>query len=402
LDVNFYERDFVADPYPHLEEIRANGRIVRNDLLGIWMVPGYQDTLDIKHHPEDFTMTVYADKESTPFLGGFATMITSDPPEHGRLRSPVVRAFFRSSVERLEPRIAALVDGLLQRALDEADRRQGVDLLASLAQPLPTIVIAEMLGVSPADRTDFNRWSDDIVALAAGIRAPDVAERFQRADDSGREMRAYFQQVIGEHRQTPREDLIGALVASNDKGTMSDGELVAACVLLLAAGNETTTKLIANCTALLAQYPDQRQRLLHDPGLMPSTIEEVLRFEGISQGAQRRVIHDIEFAGETLQAGDVVTNLTGAANRDPAIFDQPQKFDIGRSPNPQIGFGHGIHHCLGAPLARLEGRIAMSGLLARVPHFDVSDLDYGTNFNVRGPECLTLHPDPAYASSSSN
>jgi cytochrome P450 len=253
-----------------------------------------------------------------------------------------------------------------------------------------------MLGVSPADRADFNRWSDDIVALAAGIRASDVAERFRRADDSGTEMRAYFRQAIADHRETPREDLIGALLASNDKGTMTDGELIAACVLLLAAGNETTTKLIANCTALLAQHPAERQRLLDDPGLVSSAIEEALRFEGISQGAQRRVVHDVEFAGEMLQAGDVVTTLTGAANRDPEIFKDPQRFDVGRSPNPQIGFGHGIHHCLGAPLARLEGRIAITRLLARVSHFEVSDLDYGTNFNVRGPERLTFHPDPAY------
>jgi pimeloyl-[acyl-carrier protein] synthase len=402
LDVNFYERDFVADPYPHLEAIRAQGRVVRNDLLGLWMVPGYRDTLDIKHRPEDFTMTVYADKESTPFLGGSATMITSDPPEHERLRSPVVRAFLRSSVERLEPRIAELVETLLQDALEKADPDQGIDLLASLAQPLPTIVIAEMLGVSPADRADFNRWSDDIVALAAGIRASDVAERFRRADDSGVEMRAYFRQAIADHRQNPRDDLIGALLVSNDKGTMTDGELIAACVLLLAAGNETTTKLIANCTALLAQHPAERERLLDDPGLVSSAIEEALRFEGISQGAQRRIVHDVEFAGEMLRAGEIVTTLTGAANRDPEIFNDPQRFDVGRSPNPQIGFGHGIHHCLGAPLARLEGRIAITRLLARVSHFEVSDLDYGTNFNVRGPERLTFHPDPAYLPTGSN
>jgi cytochrome P450 len=256
-------------------------------------------------------------------------------------------------------------------------------------------VIAELLGVSQADRAQFNSWSDDIVALAAGVRAPDVAERFRRADVAGKEMRAYFQQAIGDHRGARHDDLIGALVASNDQGAMSDAELVAACVLLLAAGNETTTKLIANATALLAQHPDQRRRLLENPDLIPSAIEEVLRFDGISQGAQRRVIHDIEFAGECLRAGDVVTTLTGAANRDPEIFRRPDRFDVGRSPNPHIAFGHGIHFCLGAPLARLEAKVAMTGLLARVPDFEVSDLDYGSNFNVRGLEHLTFHPDPA-------
>jgi cytochrome P450 len=238
------------------------------------------------------------------------------------------------------------------------------DLVEALASPLPVIVIAEMLGVEPERRQDFKRWSDDVVGTFNGIMS---AEAFARYQQTWQEFKAYFSEKIAERRQSPADDLIGNLVRVEEEGsTLTESEMLNFCLLLLVAGNETTTNLITNGALALFGHPEQAQRLREQPELIPSMVEEVLRYDSPIQGTHRTTTREFELRGVTIPADRKVLLLLGSANRDERQFPDPDRFDITRSLNDHVAFGEYVHFCLGAPLARLEARVVTEEVLRRM------------------------------------
>jgi cytochrome P450 len=290
-------------------------------------------------------------------------MLVSDPPDHTRLRTLVQKAFTPRMVDHLRPRIQSVVDELLDKALEGGGE---FDLIEHLAYPLPVIVIAELLGVPAEDRATFHDWS---AALAASLDPLVTSEMMDRAWVSRDALHAYLRGIISERRRNPRGDLISALVAVEEQGdTLSEPELVVMCTLLLIAGHETTVNLIGNGMQALLRHPDQLTRLRERPALITPAIEELLRFDPPVQMTGRMLLEDVQLGGKTIPAGEFVLPLLGAANRDPNQFSNPDQLDISRNPNPHVAFGRGIHFCLGAPLARVEGQIVIGSLIRRCPN----------------------------------
>ncbi|HEX9038334.1 MAG TPA: cytochrome P450 [Ktedonobacterales bacterium] len=280
-----------------------------------------------------------------------ASIISSDPPRHRQLRNLVTQAFTPRAVNQLAPRISTIIVDLL----DQAGAAGTMDFIEDFAYPLPVIVIAEMLGIPPSERARFRRWSDAIVS--------DTQMSFMQAQ---REMADYFGRLIAARRAEPRDDLISHLIAAEIDGQRLSGiELIGFCVLLLVAGNETTTNLLGNAILCFDEAPESYERLRAQPELIPSAVEEVLRYRSPVQMMYRAATGATAIGGVTTYAGQPVVAWIGSANRDEAQFPNPDVFDITRTPNRHIAFGHGIHFCLGAPLARLEARLALEALTAR-------------------------------------
>jgi hypothetical protein len=312
-------------------------------------------------------------------LGRWA--VFNDPPEHTRRRALLNKAFTPRAVEALAPTIAAVVD----RLLDKVAGRGRMDVIADFAYPLPATVIAGMIGV-PADDLDlFKDWSDDIAAfVGSALATPDKRERAQRGVVA---MSDYFRRMVADHRARPRADIMSALIAAEEAGSvLSEDEIVASCVLLLFAGHETTTNLIGNGLIALLRHPAEQARLTRDPELAASAVEEMLRFDGPTQAMTRIALEETEIGGVPIRRGDRVFALLNAANRDPAVFSEPDRFDAGRGDTRHISFGIGGHFCLGAPLARLEGRIAIARLVERLPELRLAEPDppWNDSFVLRG------------------
>jgi cytochrome P450 len=299
-----------------------------------------------------------------------SSLISSDPPRHRQLRDLISRAFTPRAVANLEPRIVEITHDLLDKVVDSGR----MDLVGDLSYPLPVIVIAEMLGIPTEDRAQFKRWSDSLVDVSDDSRNGDgkaLLERRRRLQD---EMDAYFRPLIEERRFRPRGDLISGLVqAEIDGQRLSEEDTLTFCTLLLIAGNITTTNLIANAMHCFLEHPDQFACLRAEPNLLPSAIEEVLRYESPVQVLLRVTARGAEVGGQTIPAGERVFAWIGSANRDEAVFPHPERFDIARNPNPHLAFGHAIHFCVGAPLARLEARVALSILLERMRNIERAD-----------------------------
>jgi cytochrome P450 len=309
-----------------------------------------------------------------------------DPPEHTRLRSLVTRAFTPRAVEQLAPRIREVIAGLLGAIGDARE----FDFIDAFAGPLPTIVIAEMLGVDPADRVDFKRWSD----LAVSSFDPPL-EREARAavEDASAALATYFRRVIAERRESPRADLISSLIAVEESGErLTEDEMVTMCSLLLAAGNVTTTDLVGNGMLALLRHPAQMQRLRDEPSLMKNAVEEMLRYDSPVVEASRQPLDDATIAGCPVAAGHTVELMLAAANHDPAVYPDPHAFDVARVDTHHHAFGGGIHFCLGAPLARLEAQLAFEALLARFPSLTLAEdsLDYRTLPGFQGLRRLKI------------
>ena len=300
------------------------------------------------------------------------TMLLQDPPRHGELRSAVDDAFEPRAIRKLEPRIRALTNDLLDEALADADGE--FDLVEALAYPLPVIVIAELLGVPSEDRDRFKRWSDTIVSSVD--RESDPADFLEEQRRAGMEMATYFLQQLSARREEPRDDLLTTIAAATgDDGPLSHREALGTCMLLLIAGNITTTNLITNAVRCFDAHATAFDAFTESDRRLSTAIEEVLRYRSPVQAMTRVPLEDVELGGETLSAGDGVVVWLGSANRDERQFSNADAFVPDRSPNQHLGFGHGRHYCLGAPLARLEARVALDVLTDRVGGIDLPDAD---------------------------
>jgi hypothetical protein len=300
---------------------------------------------------------------------GEPSMLFLDPPAHTRLRGLVNKAFTARAVEALAPRIQEIVDELL----DAVEGEPEFDLIASFAAPLPTIVIAEMLGVDPADRDDFKRWSDTGVQAFNPMLTPVERTRVREASDA---LSAYFVRAVADRRAAPRDDLISTMLAAEEAGDrMTDVEIVTMCNLLLTAGNVTTTDLIGNGVLALLRHPDQMQRLRDEPLLIKNAVEEMLRYDSPVTQSGRTPLVDIAIDGCPIAAGQSVTPILSAANHDPAVYPDAHRFDITREDTHHHSFGGGVHYCLGAPLARVEAQIGIGTLVRRFPGLRLLDSD---------------------------
>ncbi|MBN6041854.1 cytochrome P450 [Amycolatopsis sp. 195334CR] len=349
---------------------------------GVWNVYGYRDVVHVLSDPATYSSdTTRLLPERKEFTEG--SIISMDPPLHQKLRKLVSHAFTPKVIADLEPRIAELTHELLDQAEAEGDR---IDLVSGLAYPLPVIVIAELLGVPAEDRDLFKEWVDKMLAQSGQFSLNDSREARDKAMEPAMEQLGHLVDYLGEHaaerRRKPRGDLLGKLVEAEVDGVrLTDREVVNFANVLLIAGHITTTMLLGNTVLCLDEYPDQMARVRTNRDLVPSAIEESLRFLSPFATTARVTNADAEIGGTVIEADQMVLVWLAAANRDPAHFADPGVFDVTREPNSQIAFGRGIHFCLGAPLARLEGRVALNILLDRFPDLR-TDPD-------RAPEFLT-------------
>jgi cytochrome P450 len=356
------------NPYPVYAQLRAKDPVHRSAVVQGIVLTRHADTLALLRDARFVadranaagSQLIPPEMAESPFFQVFQrSLLGLDPPDHTRLRALASKAFTPRAVEQMRPRIEAIVDELLAGAL----ARGGMDVIPDLATPLPVIVIAEMLGVPPADRVQFKAWSDD---LGEGLEPLLSQEQLRRANAAARALLDYFRGIIAECRRAPREDLLSALVAAEEAGDrLSEQELLSMCVLLLGAGNETTTNLIGNGTLALLRHPDQLAKLKARPELIEGAIEELLRYDSPVQMTSRLAAADLEIDGVPVKQGTMVVGMLGAANHDPAVFPEPERLDIERAGGRHLSFGQGIHYCLGAPLARVEGAIAIRALVAR-------------------------------------
>ncbi|MEU7894987.1 cytochrome P450 [Nonomuraea sp. NPDC049152] len=358
----FFSPEFSADPYAVYSELRAKGPVHPIDFppgATSFVVVDYEYarpalndprlSKSLANGPEWFRDMI---SQQNPVLAD--NMLMSDPPDHTRLRRLVQKAFTPRRIEELRPRVQQITDELI-----DAFSGDRIELIDAFAFPLPIIVICELLGIPDADRADFRSWSGALVNPAL------TEELSRQRDEAGAALRAYFADLIAERRAAPTDDLVGALVTSTE---LSEQELVSTLALLLIAGHETTVNLIGNGMLALLRNRDQLDLLRAKPELLPNAVEEFLRFDApVERGTFRMALEDMEIAGTPIPKGSFVHVSIGAAGRDPKAFEQADALDVTRSDNRHVAFGHGIHFCLGAPLARMEGQIAFGSLLGRLP-----------------------------------
>jgi pimeloyl-[acyl-carrier protein] synthase len=366
---------FVQDPYPTYRLLRENHPVYWSEAWKCWVLTRHADVAAMLKEPARFSSAgrlsalidqLPPDQRSRyqPMRDHFSRgLIHCDPPDHTRLRKLIGMAFTQRVIEKLRAR----VDEIIAQNLAAQRDASTMDVMKDLAFPLPTIVIAEMLGAPPEDREKFKAWTTGIVAFQ-GTGKP-KAEMMDYSQDSLLQMRAYVRSLCAERRKQPREDLLSLLVAAEDAGDkLTEEELIGTCVTLFIAGHETTTGLIANAVAALLRHPEQLQMARENPARMADAIEETLRWDNSVQRVFRRVAQDTEFAGQKFLQNQTVVGVIGAANRDPEVFADPERFDIIRTGNRHIAFGSGVHFCLGAPLARLEAPMAVNKLLREFPN----------------------------------
>jgi len=386
-----------ADPYPTYARLRETGPLV----------PTIYGTLIVTRHADAFTVLRDARFSSNArhqagheqFVEmarqlGLAdlqdlferVMLFADPPDHTRLRRIVSKAFTPRTVEDMRPRIAAIVDGLL----DAVEPAHGADLVEALAFPLPVTVISEMLGVPAEDHVLLRGWTAEAVKA---LDPSDDMTVFFPAAEAIRAIRAYFDELVLERRKAPGDDLLSALIVAEDAGDrLTHDELLDTTILLFGAGHETTVNLIAGGVLNLLQHPAELRRLQSDPALITTAVEELLRFGPPVQLAVRMATTDLEVAGERIEQGTELVPLIAGANRDPGVFAQPDRLDISRGDNRHLSFGGGIHLCLGAPLARIEGQEAIGRLVRRFPNLALAteEIEWKPTTTIRGPARLRL------------
>jgi cytochrome P450 len=360
---NPFDEAVRRDPYALFARARREHPVLPHEGLPVVSVFRYADVQAVLRDPgtwsNEFPLPPGVDpREDLP-----NSMLGSDPPRHTRLRGLVSQAFTPRMIRRLETRLVEIAHELLDAALVSGR----VDLVEALTYPLPVIVIAEIIGVPAADRARFKAWSDALVAtLGEGFLAPITPERWERQRRTIEEMRAYFTPAAEARRREPRDDLLSGLVAAELEGSkLTFDEMLQTLILLLVAGNETTTNLIGNTVLELLAHPEQLALVRADPALVPAVVEEVLRFASPVQMDPRRATRPLELHGQRIEADQVALCWLGSANRDEAVFERPEAFDVTRKDNRHIAFGFGPHYCLGANLATLEAEVALRVLLER-------------------------------------
>jgi cytochrome P450 len=391
--------EFRADPYPALRRLRIEDPVHRREIgeERFWILTRYEDCMAVlrdprcraERFPDDVLERVAADPESplavmARVIRGM--MLLKDPPDHTRLRLLVNKAFTPRVVESLRPRLERVVD----ECLEGVRGARTMDVMTDLAAPLPLIAIAELLGLPPEDRHLLKPWSDKLVTFLDGtIRDGSLMD----AAKATTELREYLSLIVERRRVEPGDDLISRLIAAHeDDDRLSEDELYGTITLLLAAGHETTTNLIGNGMLALLRHPDQVERLRSEPALIRSAVEELLRYDSPVQLTSRIPAEEMVIGGRTIAPGEEINTSLGAANRDPAVFPEPDRLDIGRRDDRHLAFGFGAHFCLGAALARLEGQIAIGTLVRRLPTMRLEDdkPEWRPGFVLRGLHSLPV------------
>ena len=393
---------FKANPYPFYARLRAEAPVWRaalRDRRTAWLVTRYEDVTrvlkDDTFAKDKLNAMDLEQRAKTPWVPGFLkplerNMLDLDDPDHLRLRALVSKAFTPRLIERLRGRIEALCEELLDAMERERERKSGTELVADYALPLPATVIAELLGVPAEDHVKFHRWSNRVVSVSSGrdlLRALPAALSFVR----------YLRKLVERRRADPQDDLITALIRAEEAGDkLTEDELLAMAFLLLVAGHETTVNLIASGTLALLEHPEQTERLRHDSSLVKPAVEELLRYTSpVEMATERYARKDAEIGDTTIPRGELVLAVLGSANHDERHFEDPDALDLARDPNRHLAFGRGgVHHCLGAPLARMEGQIALSAFLRRFPEARLAmapeNLRWRRGLFLRGLEGLPL------------
>ncbi|MCH2169403.1 cytochrome P450 [Myxococcota bacterium] len=354
---------FVDDPYPSYTWLRENAPLYRDEDTGVWVVSRHEDVVQVSKDSETWSAlpSVLADADHP------ISIICMDNPRHQRLRNLVNRGFTPRMVARLEPRVRELMKTCLERIPQEGS----FDLVTSISVPIPLYIIAEMIGIPERDFERFHTWSDDLIGVAGGFNDPSVVARASKAYV---EYGNYLKSIFEDRRANPQADLVSILVTAQDDGDLSseqeamgNDELLMFMTLLLVAGNETTRNAISGGMEALLRNPDQRDLLLAHPQYLEPAVEEILRFVSPVICFRRNATRDTELCGQRISKGEKVVMLYQSANRDPRVFDHPERFDITRQPNPHVAFGVGNHFCLGANLARMEIRVVLEELMTRFP-----------------------------------
>jgi pimeloyl-[acyl-carrier protein] synthase len=395
---NPFARGFREDPYPFYRKLRETDPFHRCLPASGWVLSRYDDVLavlrDARFGADERSLSRYPRMAARlrraglpdPYDDGRGSMLRLDPPDHTRLRALVSKAFTGRAVERMRPR----VEGILKELLERRPTGGGpLALVRELASPLPVRVIAEMLGVPPEDHERFRHWSDEIVRTLGEATLEDR----HASERAGAELGEYFAAVCDARRRAPREDLISALVAAEEVGDrLTQKELLSTLVLLLVAGNETTTNLISNALLALLRHPRELAKLRLHPERIGDALEELLRYDSPVQLTSRAAREDVALAGKRIRKGEQVVLLLGSANRDDAIFPEPDRLDLERPTPRHLAFGHGLHFCLGAQLARLEATLALEALITRFPRLALLDqpIAWSGSTVLRGPKELWL------------
>ena len=383
----------MANPYPIYKRLREDYPVIRREYT--WTLSRHREVAALlpdrrmsarRAHFEGLPEEEQAEFQALIDINRNMILFL-DPEPHTRIRGLVAQAFSARRIEGLRENIAGLVDQLLEPI------EPGVpwDLIDVLANPLPGLVIAELVGVPTSDQEKFTHWANEYGEWL-GSWEPDTITR-ARANTAAQELSDYLRDLVHERRISPGDDLLSGLIQAEEEGDkLTEQEMISTVFLLLFAGNETTTNLIGNGLLALLRHPDELQRLRDDPGLMRTAIEELLRYDGPVQLTTRFAMEDIELDDHKIEAGDHIQFVLGAANRDPEQFENPDRLDLSRRPNRHIGFGHGIHFCLGAPLARAEGQLAITTIINRYPDLALADEDIEWRHNpiLRGLKELCL------------
>jgi cytochrome P450 len=407
---DLFAPDVLADPYPLYAKLRKEHPVWRGP-EGQWVVTRFADVAAALHDPRLSSATYNPDRVQAfpePLRASVASMIcplqkwmvSQDPPGHTRQRAPVSKALTPLAVAAMRPVIQARVDALLDAVALQADpssRKGSCDFIGAFAFRLPIAIVSLLLGLPDGDHTQFREWAYDLSVLWGPTNVPDVADRVRRCEASYSSILIYIGKIIEERRAHPTQDLISGMLAAGTDGKdgapLSDEELTWNCVLMVLAGHETVTDTIGNGLLALIRHPDQWRLLRADPCLAANAIEEFLRYDAPFQFMQRIAAENLQIGGTSVARGDRVWLMLGAANRDPAAFDDPDRLDLTRSHSHQIAFGQGIHYCPGAPLARLEGHIAFTALARRFVDFRLATdkLEWLPKIPNRGLKALPVN-----------
>ncbi|KAF5995875.1 cytochrome P450 [Streptomyces sp. WAC00263] len=389
--------EFVANPYPAYAELRERGRVHYYEPTDQWLVPRHADvsallrerrlgrTYQHRYTHEDFGRTAPPPEHEPFHVLNDHGMLDLEPPDHTRIRRLVSKAFTPRTVEQLRPYVDRLANELVAGLVAAG----GGDLLTDVAEPLPVAVIAEMLGIPESDRAPLRPWSADICGMYELNPSEETAEKAVRASV---EFTEYLRELIAARRKEPGDDLISGLIAAHDEGDrLTEQEMISTCVLLLNAGHEATVNATVNGWWALFRNPDQLAALRGDRSLIPTAVEELMRYDTPLQLFERWVLEDIEIDGTTVPRGAEIALLFGSANHDPKVFASPESLDLSRSDNPHISFSAGIHYCIGAPLARLELAASLGALLEKAPTLALAaEPERKPNFVIRGLEGLSV------------